>query len=166
MILIGLGGNLESPSGPPRATCAAALERLERNNVSVIRCSPWYETAPVPASDQPMFVNGVAEVETEHNPQELLRVLHAIEQEFARRRMARNEARTLDLDLLCYHDQVRDVEGAPPILPHPRLHERAFVLLPLCDLAPSWIHPTLKVTAAELVLSLPPGQMAARTHED
>lgn len=166
MILIGLGGNLESHAGSPRATCAAALEKLERLNISVVRRSPWYETAPVPTSDQPLFTNGVAELETDHTPQELLHILHAIEDEFLRRRVLPNGARTLDLDLLSYHDRVREAGGPPPILPHPRLHERAFVLLPLCDLAPGWVHPTLKATAAELARHLPPEQKMVRVHED
>ena len=163
MILIGLGANLDSPAGSPRKTCTAALKQLEQVGVITLRRSPWYETEPVPASGQLWFVNAVAELETDYNPRKLLDLLHAVEQEFQRVRAAPNGARTLDLDLLAYGEMIRGTDISPPILPHPRLHQRAFVLLPLCDIAPAWRHPTLGVTAVELARKLTPGQQVRRT---
>jgi 2-amino-4-hydroxy-6-hydroxymethyldihydropteridine diphosphokinase len=165
MIFIGIGSNLVSPVGTPLTTCLAALKRLEQSGIPVVRRSPFYETAPVPASDQPHFVNGVAELQTDQNPTELLAILHDIENAFSRMRGDSNAARTLDLDLLAYNDVVCEGQREAPHLPHPRLHERAFVLLPLCDLAPDWLHPILKTTAGELARRLPPGQIAGRLRE-
>ncbi|MDX2143941.1 MAG: 2-amino-4-hydroxy-6-hydroxymethyldihydropteridine diphosphokinase [Rhodospirillaceae bacterium] len=155
MILIAIGSNLPSRAGPPLATCRAALAALDAHDVKVKKVSRWYESAPVPASDQPNFVNGVAVVGTHQSPRELLRTLHAVEVDFARERGAANAARTLDLDLLDYDGQLREIEA--PLLPHPRLHQRVFVLLPLRDVAPDWRHPGLKKTVSELILALGPG---------
>lgn len=153
MILIGVGGNLPSAAGTPHQTCEAALVHLGRLGIIVTARSPWYETAPVPASDQPWFVNAVVAAETALSPAGVLAALHLTEAAFGRMRTMPNAARTLDLDLLAYHDVVR-TEGAP-LLPHPRLHERAFVLFPLRDLAPGWRHPALGTIAADLAAGLP-----------
>ncbi|MCC6912350.1 MAG: 2-amino-4-hydroxy-6-hydroxymethyldihydropteridine diphosphokinase [Rhodospirillaceae bacterium] len=153
MILIGVGANLPSAAGSPRQTCEAALAHLGRLGVVIAARSPWYETAPVPVSDQPWFVNGVARVETRLSPAGLLAALHLTEAAFGRLRTVTNGARTLDLDLLAYRDETR-TSGAP-LLPHPRLHERAFVLFPLRDLAPAWRHPVLGETAENLAARLP-----------
>lgn len=160
MILIALGANLPHPvHGCPRATCEAALAALEAAGVAVAARSPWYESAPVPASDQPWFVNGVARVETELDPAALLALLHDIERRFGRVRGAPNAARILDLDLLAYGDRVT-APDAVPALPHPRLCERAFVVLPLADLAPDWRHPVSGLSPAELARRLPKDQVA------
>ncbi len=157
MLLIGLGGNLPSSAGAPVATFAAALARLEAAGVTVVARSPWYESAPVPASDQPWFVNGVVQVATQLGPAELLALLHQIEADFGRLRHAPNAARTLDLDLLAYDELIQ--KDHAPILPHPRLHERAFVLLPLADIAPAWRHPVAGVTPAAMIDGLDRGQL-------
>ena len=157
-ILIGLGANLPHPvHGPPRRTCEAALAALEKAGVRVLARSPWYASAPVPPSDQPEFVNGVAEVATRRSPEELLSLMHRIEANFGRVRGRPNAARTLDLDLLSYGEARRPGPDGP-ILPHPRLHERAFVLYPLRDVAPDWRHPGFGVGIAELIAALPPRQ--------
>lgn len=156
MIFIGIGSNLPSPAGPPLETAEAALEALAAAGVRVLRRSRWYESAPVPPSDQPWFVNGVVEVETGLAPAALLALLHRIEAQFGRRRTVANAARPLDLDLLAYDDRVCD-DGNGIILPHPRLHERAFVLLPLSELAPDWRHPRTGRRIADLIAALPAG---------
>jgi 2-amino-4-hydroxy-6-hydroxymethyldihydropteridine diphosphokinase len=153
MILIGVGANLPSAAGSPKQTCEAALVHLGRLGVDIVERSPWYETAPIPASDQAWFVNGVARVAAALSPEGLLAALHATEAAFGRSRSIANAARTLDLDLLAYGDLVRTDHA--PLLPHPRLQERAFVLFPLRDLAPNWRHPVLGETAENLAARLP-----------
>ncbi|WP_041794449.1 2-amino-4-hydroxy-6-hydroxymethyldihydropteridine diphosphokinase [Pararhodospirillum photometricum] len=155
MILIALGSNLPSPAGPPRETLVQALAALDEAGVRVEICSEFYLTAPVPPSGQPDYVNAVARVATDRPPEALLTLLHAIEARFDRERTALNAARTLDLDLLDYHGRCQE---GPPCLPHPRLAERAFVLVPLADIAPTWIHPHLQRDVHQLLAALPPGQ--------
>ncbi|HUK60548.1 MAG TPA: 2-amino-4-hydroxy-6-hydroxymethyldihydropteridine diphosphokinase [Stellaceae bacterium] len=154
MILIALGANLPSRAGPPAATLAAALAELETEGVRVEKVSRLYRTAPVPASDQPDYINAVAIVTTALDPKALLLLLHRIEARFGRVRGARNAARTLDLDLLDYDGSVADGRDGP-VLPHLRLHERAFVLVPLAETAPDWRHPVLGLTALALAQNLP-----------
>jgi len=160
-ILIGIGANLV-PDGfdTARAGCEAAIARLPAHGISITAVSPWFETAPVPASDQPWFNNAVIAARTALSMHETLRRLHVVESEFGRVRAVRNEARVLDMDLLDYggvHHQDNDV-----MLPHPRLHERAFVLLPLQDVAPDYIHPVSGLTVADMIGALPPDQPVRR----
>jgi 2-amino-4-hydroxy-6-hydroxymethyldihydropteridine diphosphokinase len=160
VILVGLGANLESSHGGPRATLAAAVTALDQSDLSVAAVSPWYESAPVPLNDQPWFVNGVALIETELDPEALLARLHGLEHAFGRVRRERWEARVLDIDLLDYRGLVRSHPA--PILPHPAMAVRAFVLLPLRDLVPGWRHPISGRSVDELIAALPAGQEIRR----
>lgn len=158
MIFIGLGANLSSEAfGVPANACQAALDALAGRGVAVLDRSRWYRSRPVPPSDQPWYVNGVALVETAMGPVELLAVLHRIEADFGRVRGARNDARIIDLDLLDYGGRLSD-RAAGPILPHPRLHRRAFVLFPLRELAPAWRHPRSGAAIGALIAALSPDQ--------
>jgi 2-amino-4-hydroxy-6-hydroxymethyldihydropteridine diphosphokinase len=164
-IVIGLGANLPSSYGSPRETCEAALAEFERRGLTIVARSPWYESAPVPVSDQPWYVNGVVEVVTRLDPAQLLALLHEVEREFGRVRREVNAARVLDLDLLAYGDLVR--EGPePPVLPHPRLVQRGFVLLPLADLHPDWHHPATGEGIRALIARLPADQVTRRLSLD
>jgi 2-amino-4-hydroxy-6-hydroxymethyldihydropteridine diphosphokinase len=165
MIFIALGANLPTAAhGPPDAGLRAVLAALPARGIAVASVSRFYRSAPVPASDQPWYVNAVAAIETEMAPQALLRVLLDIEAEFGRVRRGRNEPRVLDLDLLDYDGRVGRwpvSDGLPALdLPHPRLAERAFVLLPLAELAPGWRHPASGARLDALIAALPPGQHA------
>ena len=113
----------------------------------------------MPVSDQPWFVNGVIAVETLLSPKELLGLLHEVEAEFGRTRKIRNEARILDLDLIAYDDRIMTGPDGP-ILPHPRSHERGFVLLPLADVDPDWRHPVTGAAVADLIEAIPGDQRA------
>ena len=149
MILIGLGANLPgADNAAPRQTLVAALAALEDDGVRIADLSPWYASAPVPASDQPDYVNAVAALETGLAPADLLALLHAVEDRLGRVHGARNAARTVDLDLLDYHGRVADDW---PVLPHPRMAGRAFVLRPLRDVAPAWRHPATGETVEVLL---------------
>ncbi len=158
LVLIALGANLPSDYGEPRQTCTAALDVLRDIGVLLVRQSSWYESAPVPAANQPWFINAVAAVETTLDAPGLLAALHAVENRFGRTREAHWAARTLDLDLLDYRGQLRDGSPAPE-LPHPRMDQRAFVLMPLADVAPGWRHPRHGRTVEQLIDDLDPGQV-------
>ena len=161
MIVIGIGSNLAAPPAQtPRATAEQALPALAAPHLHPVACSSWYESAPVPASDQPWFVNAVALIATELEPTKLLDLMLDVEARFGRVRGERNAARTLDLDLLDYDGLVIDTPRL--ILPHPRLHQRRFVLAPLCEIVPGWRHPVSGLSAAELLTALPPDQMVRR----
>jgi 2-amino-4-hydroxy-6-hydroxymethyldihydropteridine diphosphokinase len=161
MILIGIGGNIASPRfGPPRNTLTAALVALEREGIGIVARSGWYRSKPVPSSNQPWFVNAVASLTTELGARALLAVMQAIETRFGRVRGAPNAARILDLDLLDHRGQVMETPSL--VLPHPRLHQRRFVLAPLAEIAPDWRHPLLGMTAGQLLAQLGADQQIER----
>lgn len=161
-ILVGLGANLPGAHGMPRATLEAALQRLGEEGVRPARVSRFWRTRPQPDDGQPWYVNAVAAVETALPPADLLALLLAVEAEFGRVRGARNAPRVLDLDLVAHGRLVLPgPEG--PILPHPRMRGRAFVLRPLAEVVPRWSHPVTGESVAELLEKLPPGQDAVPT---
>lgn len=142
---VALGANL----GDPAATVLAAFAALANLPESrVTHGSSLYRTAPVGLTDQPEFVNAVAELETTLAPEALLEALFDIEERFGRIRAEKNGPRTLDLDLLLYNDQFIDLPSLT--LPHPRLHLRAFVLQPLAEIAPQLAIPGRGTVAAWL----------------
>lgn len=148
-VYIALGSNL----GDRWAYLRAALDRL-RATVQVTAISPVYETAPVGYEQQGSFLNAVIGGTTTSTPQGLLRSLQAIERALGRARPFPNAPRTIDLDLLCYDALVL---ATPDLtVPHPRLHERAFVLAPLADIAPDLVLPDTGETVAALLADLGP----------
>ena len=153
MILVALGANLNSRAGSPRETIRAALGSIAKRGVKVADVSRFYRSEAWPNPSDPPFVNAVAKIETELWPRELLDVLHQVEAEFGRVRGEKNAPRTLDLDLIDYDGKI--VKG-PLELPHPRLMLRAFVLLPLRDVAPEWTHPVSGVSVFQAIAALPP----------
>lgn len=164
MIFLGLGGNLDCEThGSPRRTCGAALELLSEKGVRLVSHSRWYESAPVPVSDQPWFINGVVSVETALEPVDLVQTVLAVESELGRRRSVPNAARTIDIDVLTFGDEIIEMAagdgGADVTIPHPRMHTRAFVILPLSDVAPHWRHPVTDQTIDELKRALPDNQV-------
>jgi len=156
-LYIGIGANL-TPAGykTPREGCEAALASLQVEGICLKQISNWYETAPVPVSDQPWYLNAVALATTSVDPSMALAALHRIESSFGRVRQERNEARVLDMDLLDFDGECK--QNSSLTLPHPRMHERAFVLLPLRELCPEWTHPISGISIDNLVERLPPGQ--------
>ena len=160
-IFLGIGGNLV-PEGyaSVRAGCDAAVEQLARCGFADLEPSPWYETAPVPVSDQPLYMNAVISATTSMPPDVVLAAIHAVEADFGRVRGVRNAARVLDIDLLDYGGVV--LQSDEITLPHPRMHQRAFVLLPLRDLAPGWVHPVLQQEVGPLIAALAPDQQIRR----
>lgn len=157
MIVVAVGANLSADGYPsPLATCEAAVARLaEDPAIRVVARSRWYESEPVPVSDQPWYVNGVVAIETRLDSAALMACLHELEAMFGRVRRARNEARPLDLDLIDYDGRISDGSDGGPILPHPRAVDRAFVLRPLADVAPQWRDPVSGTAVSELLAGLP-----------
>lgn len=148
-VSIALGSNLGDRAG----TLLAARERLAEF-VHLRAASRLYETEPVGYRDQPPFLNAVVAGATDLQPLPLLHALQQIEHDLGRRRSFLNAPRTLDLDLLYYNNLLLSTPEL--ILPHPRLHERFFVLLPLNDIAPHLVHPRLQQTTSELLAALGP----------
>jgi 2-amino-4-hydroxy-6-hydroxymethyldihydropteridine diphosphokinase len=154
---IALGGNL----GDREASLGAALQEASRFS-DIVQVSSFYETEPVGFAEQPPFLNAVARLRTELDPRSLLDHLLAVEHQLGRARTIRNGPRVIDLDLLLYGQSVIDEPGLE--IPHPRLHERRFVLAPLAELAPGLIHPVLQQTIAELLAKLPEGEWVRVLH--
>jgi 2-amino-4-hydroxy-6-hydroxymethyldihydropteridine diphosphokinase len=160
VIYIALGANLPSRAGLPAKTLLAAFERLAQSGIASVRVSRFYRSEAWPDPSDPEFVNAVASVSTGLSPRDLLTQMHAIEKSFGRDRSGAarpNAPRSLDLDLIDYEGKIQD---GPPALPHPRMSTRAFVLVPLMEIAPEWRHPESGRSIDELVAEL--GDDAAR----
>lgn len=141
---IALGSNL----GESQQILEQAIQQLDTHSeVRVSAVSSWYETLPV-GPEQPNYLNGCALLTTSLSPGNLLATLLKIENEFGRVRQERWGARTLDLDILLYDDQVLETEHLQ--IPHPRMRERAFVLVPLAEIAPNWLDPVTGSAIAQL----------------
>jgi len=160
MILIALGANLPGLDGTaPLATCQAAAAALDGiPGLRVTTLSSWWETAPEPpAPGAPWYVNSIARCEGALEPAALLAALQGLEQAAGRQRPYPNAPRTLDLDIIAMGETVRDAPD--PILPHPRAHLRRFVLQPLAEVAPGWVHPRLGRSVEALLAELPSAAM-------
>src|SRR5690349_8926392 len=158
---IGLGANLPFGGLAGSELLATSLKAIEAAGFRTLAASDIWKSAAWPPSDQPDFFNAVAVVGAgKASPQELFETLRSIELRFGRERRERWAARTLDLDLLAI-DRLQGAFGEIT-LPHPRMHERAFVLAPLAEVAPDWKHPILGQTAAELLKTVPSEQRYER----
>lgn len=177
--LIALGANLPSAVGRPEQTLAAALKSMSEQGFTLLAVSRFYRSPAFPAGSGPDYVNACAVVGAKASPEQVLAKLHVIEETLGRIRTERWQARKIDLDLIAADQTVRpDAEGqaawralplerqmhetpAELILPHPRLQDRAFVLIPLAEIAPGWRHPATGRTVAEMAAALPEAEKAA-----
>lgn len=185
--LIALGGNLPSQVGSPRETLTRAMQSLREYNLVVKEMSRFFQTPAFPAGNGPDYVNAAALIEADEFASQstdaacrgVLEVLHKVEHAFGRTRDTRWGQRTLDLDLIAAGDAVLpdragfeawmhlpmqdQVIRAPDelILPHPRMHERAFVLVPMADVAPEWVHPVTGQSVQQMIAALPGAEVAS-----
>jgi 2-amino-4-hydroxy-6-hydroxymethyldihydropteridine diphosphokinase len=148
LVVIGVGGNLPGGFDSVEALLDAALGRLAAEGLRVVARSGWWRSAAWPDPSAPEFRNAVALAETDLDPEATLAALLRVEAAFGRRRGEPNAPRTLDLDLIAHGRAIVDRPGL--VLPHPRAHERLFVMGPLAEVAPGWRHPTIGRTAREL----------------
>jgi len=159
VVVVALGSNLPGAHDSVESLLEAALESLQAAGLRMIARSSWWRSAAWPDPSQPSYLNGVALVQTDLIPRETLDALHAVERQFGRMRVQPNAPRTLDLDLIAHGRAVLHEPGLT--LPHPRAHERRFVMGPLAEIAPGWSHPTLGETAEDLAASAEIGMDAA-----
>ncbi len=157
-VVIALGSNLAGAHASCEALLEAALACLPAHGLTVTARSGWWRSAAWPDPAAPAFTNGVALVETALTPSGTLEALHAIERAFGRQRHEPNAARTLDLDLIAFGQQVIDTAGLT--LPHPRALNRRFVMGPLAEIAPDWVHPLSGERASALALTASVGRDA------
>mgnify|MGYP001334091622 CR=1 FL=1 len=178
-VLVAMGGNLPLEGEETANVLRRALTRMADLSLSPQVVSHFYQTPCFPAGAGPDYVNAALRIQTDLSARQILNILHRVEEEFGRARKSRWAGRTLDLDLLAVGGQIlpdaetfgrwlnlplsRQSQDAPDqlILPHPRLQDRAFVLIPLNDVASDWKHPVLGRSIAEMCDSLPKSEVAA-----
>lgn len=147
-MVIALGSNLAGDYGSSVALLEEALARFPAVGLKILKRSGWWRSAAWPDPNAPEYRNGVALVEANAPPEAVLAALLRLEVDMGRERSERNAPRTLDLDLIAHGRTVLDAPGL--ILPHPRAHQRLFVMGPLAEIAPEWTHPGMGETAAAL----------------
>jgi len=148
IVYIGIGSNL----GDRKDNCRKAIKLLKENGIAVKKQSSMHETEPWGIKDQPKFINMAIEVETDKKPEELLRILKEIEKEIGRKETVKWGPRVIDLDILFYDDLILKTPDLE--IPHPLMHERAFILKPLCEIAPDKKHPITGKTVREMLENL------------
>lgn len=162
MIVVAYGANLDSRFGNPTQTFEIVLKEFHNNGLNIIDKSDLWDTSPVGTSeDQPSYTNAVIRIETSLNPVDLLALLLNIEKEMGRDRSFKNAPRPVDLDLIDYDGMVRH-ENPNCILPHPRMHLRKFVLVPLAQIDDGWTHPVSGAKIHDLIQSCSDDQYIAK----
>ncbi len=179
--LITLGANLPSATGTALQTLEKSLELFPLESLQILRISKWFSTPAFPAGSGPDFVNGAVMIETSLTPSDVLTALHRIEAAMGRTRENRWEPRLCDLDLIAYDNTIlpdlatfkqwkaldlasqKTMTPDQLVLPHPRIQDRSFVLVPLHDIAPDWVHPVTGNTVSEMLAAIPQVDLAEIT---
>jgi 2-amino-4-hydroxy-6-hydroxymethyldihydropteridine diphosphokinase len=145
MIIIAIGSNLISSKYKSSIdACEASIDMMLDHKITLVDKSSWYISEPIPVSSQPNFINGVILINTILNSHDLLIKLKAIETQMGRIRSTKNANRIIDLDIISYNDEITETNLLT--LPHPRLADRAFVLMPISELVPDWRHPLTNIS--------------------
>ena len=141
--IIAVGSNINSPKGfNPIENCNKAINELSKFNIKITQKSSWYLSEPIPKNSQPKYYNSVFLCNSNHNANKILKIIHIVEQKFGRLRVFRNMPRCIDLDIISFNGNVKN--SLLLKIPHPRMHLRKFVLLPLFEIDSHWLHPLLK----------------------
>jgi len=152
-IIIGIGGNIKSEEGVhPIRIAMRAISYFKDYSINITNQSSWYETEPIPKSDQPNFFNCIVLANTNLNELDVLKSLHEIEYKLGRKRRMINEARIIDLDLIDYSNKI--LTNKEIVIPHPRAHQRRFVMEPLAEIDNTWVHPILKININKILKNL------------
>ena len=148
IVFLSIGSNL----GNKRKNIELVKSKLKKNNIKIIKSSKNYETLSWPNKKNPKFLNTVLKIETQLSPKTLMKKCLNIEKELGRTRNKKNEPRTCDIDIIDYDEKIiKNTKNQSLIIPHPRMHKRNFVLLPLFEISKTWIHPIKKTSIKELV---------------
>ena len=141
--IIAVGSNINSPEGfNPIENCNKGINELSKFNIEIIQKSSWYLSEPNPRSSQPKYYNSVFICNSNHNVNKVLKIIQIIEQKFGRVRVFKNMPRCIDLDIISFNGDIK--KSLLLTIPHPRMHLRKFVLLPLFEIVSNWSHPLLK----------------------
>jgi 2-amino-4-hydroxy-6-hydroxymethyldihydropteridine diphosphokinase len=149
MKILALGSNLPYKKNSPKQNIELAYEILDDHNIKILKKSNLYQTEAYPNKSDPLFCNSAISIETDLGPDELLKNILEIEKKFGRERNVKNSPRTLDIDIISYDKLILDEENLK--IPHPNLHKRPFVFLPVNDLDDCWIHPVYLKTIKEII---------------
>ena len=141
MIFLNIGSNLDSSRGDRLFNLKKTIELISLNNIKIVKISSIYETPSYPNKKNPKFLNMGLKIESEHSPFDLIKIFNRIEKKLQRTREIKNQPRTCDIDLIDYEGKI--LNSKELIIPHPRAHLRNFVLFPLKEMSPLWIHPIL-----------------------
>ena len=140
---IAVGSNINSPKGlSPIRNCNNAIQELSKFNINIVKKSSWYLSEPIPKSYQPKYYNSVFLCNSNQNVYKVLKIIQIVEQKFGRLRVFKNMPRCIDLDIISFNGHVKN--SLLLKIPHPRMHLRKFVLLPLFEIDSHWLHPLLK----------------------
>ena len=140
---IAVGSNIDSPEGfSPVKNCNDAFNELSKFNINIIQKSSWYLSEPIPKSSQPKYYNSVLLCDTNYNVQKIFKIIQTVEKKFGRIRVFKNMSRCIDIDIISFNRIVKN--SLLLTIPHPRMHLRKFVLLPLFEIDANWSHPLLK----------------------
>jgi len=152
MIFLGIGSNLKSKFGNRFSNIKRTLELISYEKIKIKKISNFYETPSYPNKKNPKFINIVIQIDFQHDPGDLLEKILIIEKKMKRKRSAKNEPRICDIDIIDFNGKILNKENI--ILPHPKLHERNFVLFPLKEICSMWIHPIMNKKVDVLIKNL------------